>query len=62
MRLSAALLILGMMSGCTVVPPKPPECRGEFRPVNQPHKEAVSADGKVKLVRCGEGEPDGRQG
>ncbi len=54
-------MMAAMLAGCNIVPPKPPECRGEFRPVNVSQKEA-SLGMNGKIVRCGEGEKDGRHG
>lgn len=33
------IVIIGLiivLSGCSLVPPAPPSCQGEFHPVNQP--------------------------
>lgn len=30
------LITICMISACSVVPPKPPSCEGEFHPVNIP--------------------------
>lgn len=46
--------------GCASAPP-PPECKGEFKPVNQLNKNA-ELNGDIKIVRCGEGELNGNKG
>lgn len=51
MRLSVALLILSMMTGCTMMPPKPPECSGQFRPVNPEQNGTVSANTVVEPMQ-----------
>lgn len=34
---------LGLLAGCsTFSPPKPPQCEGEFRPINAPAPQAAS--------------------
>jgi len=35
------ILIVGLiiiLSGCSLTPPAPPSCQGEFQPVNQPNE------------------------
>ncbi|MDD2833374.1 MAG: hypothetical protein PHD12_05115 [Methylotenera sp.] len=46
--------------GCATAPP-PPECKGEFRPVNIMEKNA-EAPHQLKIARCGEGELHGNKG
>jgi hypothetical protein len=37
MRLTLGfLVVLCLMAGCSIAPPKPPQFKGEFRPVNAP--------------------------
>jgi len=37
MRLTLGFLaVLCLTAGCSLTPPKPPECEGEFKPVNAP--------------------------
>jgi hypothetical protein len=36
MRMTVGFLALCLLGGCAFVPPKPKQCEGEFRPVNQP--------------------------
>ena len=37
MRLTVeSLAALCLMAGCALSPPKPPQCQGDFRPVNAP--------------------------
>lgn len=48
------------LNGCASAPP-PPECKGEFKPINQLDK-SVKLNGIIKIVRCGEGELNGNKG
>ncbi|MFA7351241.1 MAG: hypothetical protein WC009_10795 [Methylotenera sp.] len=49
------------MAGCASAPP-PPECKGEFKPVNKIEKNNAEISSAIKLVRCGEGELHGNKG
>jgi hypothetical protein len=43
MRMTRGFLpALCLMAGCSFAPPKPPQCRGEFRPVNAPAYQGVA--------------------
>jgi len=54
MRLTLGFLAaLCLMAGCSFSPPKPPQFKGEFRPVNAPaHQSAtlpISTEGSLAL-------------
>lgn len=46
--------------GCASAPP-PPECKGEFKPVNQLDKNA-EIKSEIKVARCSGGEMHGNKG
>lgn len=46
--------------GCASAPP-PPECKGEFKPVNQLEK-STEIKGAIKVARCSGGEMHGNKG
>ncbi|PKO47052.1 MAG: hypothetical protein CVU29_03735 [Betaproteobacteria bacterium HGW-Betaproteobacteria-22] len=52
-------LVLGI-AGCASAPP-PPECKGEFRPINIMDKNA-EVPNNLKIARCGKGELHGNKG
>lgn len=54
------LLVCGMF-GCSSAP-KPPECKGEFKPVNAIEKNRAEISGATHMVRCNEGELHGNKG
>lgn len=39
MRKLSILILIMAVSGCSLTPPKPPKCQGEFHPVNVPKGE-----------------------
>jgi hypothetical protein len=58
----ACLFVMGVVAGCGVIPPKPPECKGEFRPVNVVEQKGASFDGTGRIVRCEDGGKHGFNG
>lgn len=52
MRTLAYLFALGLIAGCST-PPKPPECSGEFRPVNKIEQKGAALSVSSKLALCG---------
>lgn len=36
MRHLIGVLVIGLLAGCSFSPPKPPEAKGDYRPVNRP--------------------------
>lgn len=47
------LLTLSLLAGCVLPPPKPPQCRGDFRPINaSAHGAALSMSQKESLALC----------
>lgn len=63
MRLTLGLLAaLWLMAGCAFSAPKPPQCQGEFRPVNLPgHQsvaQAMSREESLALCTTGGGHAD----
>ena len=50
MRLTLGFLTaLCLMAGCSIAPPKPPQFKGEFRPVNAPaHRGATLSMGQAE--------------
>ncbi len=51
-KLSAGLLLIGLLSGCAT-PPKPAECKGQFKPINTLEK-TTSINIVDKVVSCNE--------
>jgi hypothetical protein len=49
-----------LLTSCASAP-KPPECKGEFRPVNIMDKKNVSLKNVNKIVRCNEGDLHGNK-
>jgi hypothetical protein len=65
MRLTRGFLAsLCLMAGCSVAPPKPPQCEGEFRPVNAPAHQgvALSMSREDSLALCTKGGRHAYQG
>lgn len=61
MRLLSVLFfgcLLGSLGGCSVFPPKPPKCKGEFQPVNIQQYEAGarSLTGEESVLLCEKGD------
>jgi len=54
--------VLCLMAGCSTLPPKPPECKGEFRPINIVEQKGASFNGTGKVVRCEDGGKHGVNG
>lgn len=55
MRFTFGLLTLCLVSGCAFSPPKPKQCDGEFRPVNDPAKHTMKQLSQACLGTCIEG-------
>lgn len=60
MRLTVGSLVtLCLIVGCALTAPKPPQCHGQFRPVNalarQAEAKAMSHENSVALCMKGEG-------
>jgi hypothetical protein len=47
-------ILLSLASGCALIqgPPPPPDCKGEYRPVNPTEQKGASFDATGKVVRC----------
>jgi len=55
-------LIVMFLVGCASAP-KPPECKGEFKPVNIGYMDKkAQSNSNHKIVRCDEGELHGNKG
>lgn len=61
MRATIIVAVLSLLWGCASGP-KPPECKGEYRPVNVERQKGASMDGTGRLVSCEEEWPHGKQG
>lgn len=61
MRTTVILAALSLLWGCASAP-KPPECKGEYRPVNVERQKGASMDGTGRVVRCEEEGAHGKQG
>lgn len=58
MRLSlGSMAALCLLAGCSLTPPKPPHCQGEFRPLNAPayQSSALSMSREDSLTLCTKG-------
>jgi hypothetical protein len=55
MRLVSLVALLSALAGCSFSPPKPPECEGEFRPINIQQKGASAMNAKDSLALCSKG-------
>jgi hypothetical protein len=54
MKTAVTTLALWALVGCSGVPPKPPKCIGEFRPINQVSQQAANAEkGDTNLCALG---------
>lgn len=62
MKNVVVMFLLCLFTGCALSPPKPPECKGEFKPVNATESKIPSDDNSGKVVRCNEGVAYGQQG
>jgi hypothetical protein len=51
-----------ILSGCAIFAPKPPECQGQFKPVNAALEKDSLLETKIKVVRCNEESLHGYQG
>lgn len=57
------MVYVSLLSGCIFSKaPKPPECKGEYRPVNVVEQKGASFDGTGKIVRCEDWGRHGHQG
>jgi hypothetical protein len=54
-------LILTGLLGCASAP-KPPECKGEFKPINVIEKKATKLHSGSQVVSCTKGDLHGIQG
>jgi len=59
MRLVSLLAIFCALSACAS-PPPPPECEGDFRPVNIQQKGVTSLSHKASLALCAGGNVNGK--
>lgn len=62
MKIIVAMALLCSFAGCALSPPKPPECKGEFKPINVLENKITAIDKSSKIVRCNEGGAYGKQG
>lgn len=63
MRMTLGFLALCLVAGCSITPPKPKQCEGEFRPVNAPaQKGAALISQAQRLALCTKGVGNGLQG
>lgn len=61
MRKFLFVMLLAFLAGCASAP-KPPECKGEFRPVNLDVRKDTAAIQTQKIVKCNEGISYGNKG
>lgn len=59
--LMTLVFFLGNLAGCASAP-KPPECKGEFKPINKIEGVTVKQSGLKNTVRCAERESHGNKG
>jgi hypothetical protein len=62
MRLTFGFLVLCLVAGCAFSPPKPKQCEGEFRPVNQTTEKGAALTREQNLAMCTKGGINGNQG
>ena len=65
MRLTvASLAALCLLAGCALSPPKPPQCQGDFRPVNAaaPQRLGMTMSRMDSVVLCTKGVANAKQG
>jgi hypothetical protein len=63
MRVTLGLLALCLVAGCSITPPKPKQCDGEFRPVNAPTQESTTQMSHAQsLALCTKGVGNGHHG
>jgi len=62
MKIIVVMALLCAFTGCAFSPPKPPECKGEFKPINVVENKITVIDKSSKIVRCNEGGVYGKQG
>lgn len=60
--LYVSIIAACMLTGCAYFAPKPPECQGQFKPVNVPLEKDSVLENTSKVVRCNEGDLHGYQG
>jgi len=55
--LAGSLVALCLLAGCSLTPPKPPRCEGEFKPVNAPayQQSSLSLNQAESLALCENG-------
>lgn len=58
------LLALSLVAGCSFTPSKPPQCQGDFRPVNRPAypQSATTMSTIDSLALCTKGVGHAKQG
>lgn len=63
-RMILVMIGLVSISGCSALSraPKPPECKGEYRPINIVEQKGASFDGTGKIVRCEDRGQHGQHG
>lgn len=63
MRMTVGFLALCLLGGCAFTPPKPKQCEGEFRPVNQSAAgdQAASLTPAEQVAMCKKGGAHGHQ-
>lgn len=54
MRCFPFAVLFSLLTGCAVIPPDPPECKGEFQPLNvqQLSQGAYPMDAKESAALC----------
>lgn len=52
MKRFPVFVALVLLTGCAAHPPKPPVCRGEFRPVNQDRRAGLAPGTGKWLALC----------
>ena len=61
MKILFVVIFLCLLPSCAIAP-KPPECKGEFKPVNVLEKKNVTLNSANKIVRCDKGDSHGNKG
>lgn len=52
MRFVPLVAVIFAIAGCSFSPPKPPECQGEFRPINIEQKGVHAMSANDSLALC----------
>lgn len=63
MRMTVCFIALCLLGGCALTPPKPKQCEGDFRPVNQYSggESAASLTPAEQIAMCKKGGTHGHQ-